>query len=328
MRLDFIQLLQAAAWPVAAVIGLLLLRKPIAAFLEGLAPRLTKISAFKVEFELKAASDLSHPSVTALAEIANVPNVTNVGDSSGRLLAAFGESTPSDFMEIDLGQGEEWLTTRVFILAAQMERLRGLRCIVFLQTSEVSRRLVGMASPAAVRWAFAMRWPFLERAYAGAYHSVMADDSRQGYPPWSARVTSAGGAVPPEAAQEIFRKYLREGFPPSVALRVTAPERPPNTIENEWLNLGPSDASPRKPPNHEWERAEWVSGQTLRQVLGNNLYSACVVDSLEATPEKIARAVIRQTAPFVARLRQDLSFDTIVDRLRLATRMGEASGQN
>jgi hypothetical protein len=68
-----------------------------------------------------------------------------------------------------------------------------------------------------------------------------------------------------------------------------------------------------------------VSGQLLEHVLGNQLYHACVVDSLDATPEKIVQAILRQNSPFVGRLRQDLTFDTIVDRLRLATRVAEAS---
>lgn len=322
-RHEFVGLVGVLAWPLMATIAVVVFRDPVAKFLEGLAPRLTKISAFKIELELKAASTLSHWSPAALSELQKASSAPT-NDSSGHLMASFADATPCDYVEVDLGDGDEWLTSRLFILAAQMERLRGLRCIVFLENSGgIRRRFAGMVTPSTLRWAFAMRWPWLEEAYANAYHSVI--DSG-GPPLWGgqgqvlpARIVSTRGALSGAAAQEVFRRYLRGvnySAASSNSIRISAP-MPPNP-DREWVDLGQSKPQYGGPPNREWERAEWVTAQTLQVTLGADFSHACVMDSLEATPEKLARAVLQQSSPFVARLRHDSSFDTIVDRIELA----------
>lgn len=57
-RADVIHLLGAIAWPAVVAIAVIALRKPVAGFLERLAPRITKLSAFKVDIELKESAGL------------------------------------------------------------------------------------------------------------------------------------------------------------------------------------------------------------------------------------------------------------------------------
>jgi hypothetical protein len=318
LRKDLVELIKATAWPLAVLITFLVFRRPLSAFLEALAPRVTKISAFKVELELKAASNLSHPPKAVLAEVSN-NLMAPVGDSAVQLLAAFKDPTPSDFTVIDLEDGDAWLTTRVFILAAQLERFRGLRCIVFLQTVDhMSGRLVGVATPQAVRWAFAMKWPYLEEEYARAYSEILTERR--------AKVISDRGALEPEVTQAIFMRFLN-GNPhrnPATEALTFIGNQPPGPNE-EWVSLGKSD--PNQPASETWERAQSLDGRSLQDILGHRLSRACVIDTLDATPEKMVQSILRQNAPFVAKLRQDFSFDTIVDRFALATRLADASGQ-
>lgn len=70
----------------------------------------------------------------------------------------FKDDETFDYAVIDLGKGQEWLTSRLYIFAIMLERMRGLRCFVFLETKdEIDQRFLGIASPREVRWALARR---------------------------------------------------------------------------------------------------------------------------------------------------------------------------
>jgi hypothetical protein len=57
-----------------------------------------------------------------------------------------------DYAVFDLGDGRKWLTSRLFVFATMLERMRGIRCCVFLESSGVvEKRFVATASPNAVR---------------------------------------------------------------------------------------------------------------------------------------------------------------------------------
>ena len=64
-----------------------------------------------------------------------------------------------DYLAIDLGTGR-WLTSRLFIFAIMLQRMRDLRCFVFLaQEGDEGGRFLGTASPDKVRWALAYLAP-------------------------------------------------------------------------------------------------------------------------------------------------------------------------
>jgi hypothetical protein len=95
------------------------------------------------------------------------------GDVNDSTLRSFYEqiSEPSrlDYAVVDLGEGREWLTSRLFILSVILARMRSLRAFVFVETAgHVRRRLVGVSECETVRWRLAMRFPWLEAALAHA----------------------------------------------------------------------------------------------------------------------------------------------------------------
>jgi hypothetical protein len=77
---------------------------------------------------------------------------------------------PSDYAVIDLGSGRSWLTTRLFVFAILLRRMRALRALVFVETQDgIAQRFLGVALPDTVRWRLAREYPWLEDAYAHAY---------------------------------------------------------------------------------------------------------------------------------------------------------------
>ena len=80
---------------------------------------------------------------------------------------------PADFAVINLGSGQEWITSRLFIAAVMLERMRGVKVFVFLEsTPGTTRRFVAVAPLSLVRWSLAQRFPWLEAAWVRAYLSV------------------------------------------------------------------------------------------------------------------------------------------------------------
>src|SRR5262249_16950846 len=89
-------------------------------------------------------------------------------------LAQLRERGDVDYAEVNLGDGNEWLTSRLFIMAIVFARMRGLRAFVFLETSgNIRNRFVCWTQPEKVRWALARRFPWLEQAYAEAYSAIL-----------------------------------------------------------------------------------------------------------------------------------------------------------
>ena len=182
--------------------------------------------------------------------------------------------------------------------------MRGLRCIVFVETQNgTPQRFIGSSAPRHIRWVFAQCWPWLEAAYVRAYQSavfsgVPATISAQYSPIFSER-----GALDPYVAQQVFASYI--GHPQNGdALQATQPQTP----DHEWVDITVDPNSPR------WERAEWANGAILNEVLGKLMWKSKVIASDDRSPATIAHAVLRRSTPFVALLDEERAFTTLVDR--------------
>jgi hypothetical protein len=135
------ELLKALAWPISVLLSLTMLRHPISDFLRDISKRVTKLSIFKVEIELAKLNALralpgpllsplqkgvfrpDAPTVDANANILNMETMPIV--TTGIIRASM-----ADYVIIDVGDGDEWLTSRLYLLAALLERSL-VRAIVF-----------------------------------------------------------------------------------------------------------------------------------------------------------------------------------------------------
>jgi hypothetical protein len=280
------------------------LRKPVGTFLEGLAPRVTKLSAFKIDIELREGTGLKKWSPPSLDEIRQPLAAETLGDATDQLMDTFAQETSIDYAVVDLGDGMEWLTSRIFILSVLLERMRGLRCVVFVETQNgVRERFVGLATPRHIRWTFAEPWPWLEAAYVRAYQNVVFGEAPATMLVQNSPIFSDRGALEPYVAQQIFASYIGQAQNGD-ALQTTQPQAP----DHEWVDITVDPNSPR------WERAEWTNGTMLSQVLGKLMWKSKVIASDDRSSDTIAHAVLRRSSPFVALLDEDRAFSTLVDR--------------
>jgi hypothetical protein len=106
----------------------------------------------------------------------------------------------ADYAIIDLGEGQNWLTTRLFLFAILMRRVRDLKTFVFLETrAGLKNRYLGLRSPDAVRWLIAREFPWMEVAFAKSYHGLA-----------QLKIVSESGAMDRASVGALCRTFVEE----------------------------------------------------------------------------------------------------------------------
>lgn len=298
---NIIQLISDLVWPTVVVIAFVKFHKPLSLFLEELGRRATRISVFQFSVELPAASEFRPDWKVGPfdSDLRHSTSADQLMSGVATLFEQFRDDKALDYAVIDLGIGKEWLTSRVFIFALMLERMRSLRCIVFLETSgNVRRRFLGIASPNKVRWAIAQRYSWLECAFAQAYSQIN-----------NYRIMSVQGALDPQAAKDLVRHFLEQ---------IQGPEPGPGMDASEWIALrDPTGTQPR------WEHAKWFDGASLERELYSILDDSCIPISPDVPTDEQVQAILRRKGPFVALVEEGGRFKSLVDRQALLDQVTE-----
>lgn len=159
----------------------------------------------QVSIELAAVPELQpSASFDQIRELTSLISTQSTAPPLFRELTSSGEA---EFVIVNLGSISKprWLTSRLYIFAVMFERMRGIRSIVFVESTDEKRHsYVGCAVPATVRRALGIRYPWLEQAYASAYTNVSAEPGFQILPQW--------GTLPRESASKIVQQFLTSNF--------------------------------------------------------------------------------------------------------------------
>jgi hypothetical protein len=287
------------AWPAAALLMVLMLRRPIAALVGAIGGRITKLSVFKVELELLPVERATAP---LLDELRDVAKETPLGDSSGALLKQVA-GEPAEYAVVDLGAGDEWLTSRLYIAAVTLPRMRGVRAFVFVETADgVQRSYVGMVAADRLRWRLAMDFPWLEGAWLQASASLIPDLQAPPLPAPAARqpvIVSDTGALDPDKARNIVTGFI------------TSLQRANQLADPQWVKLGGGRA----------EHAQWVTGSMIRSLAPQECSDGWAPLLRDASRAQQTRAVLRRRGALVALVHPDMRFARLVDRAALLEQM-------
>lgn len=348
----WVGLASALAWPIAAIAIALAFRNPLGSFLSGLAGRVTKLSAFKVELELTAAPAAATSPL--LDDIRNATTSASISDSSRMMLEQAQSTMPADYAVIDLGAGEEWLTSRLFIAAVMLERMRGVKVFVFLEsTPTVAHRFVAICTLSEIRWSLACQYPWLEAAWLRAYTTVFP-----AYPPagvvvpngaaWlpdpltinptPSPIQSFTGALEPWSARNVVSQFIQ-------LLQTSAPTAPasppllPAPVTAKTISSPASVTSPAVAQStmtgDTWvifasgtqERATWVSKQMLETMLPQEAFEVWAEEARDAPRARRTRGVLRRPGQFVALVRGDREYVRLVNRAVLLEEMAALYGE-
>ena len=230
-------------------------------------------------------------------------------------------TTPADFATIALGAGDAWLTSRLYIAAVMMERMRGAQVFVFVEhTPSTERRLLAVGSVRQVRWALARRYPWLEAAFLRASLSVFPSGGAQALPVGAAWlpdprtliqnpsiITSNTGGLAPIQARQIVGNFV--GLLQSPAL---PPENP-----HEWVELR----------SGTFERGKYVTRELLASLLPQTAFGAWSDALRDSSRAQRTRAVLRRPTDFVAMVEGDREFERLTNRRALLEDIAAVLGE-
>jgi hypothetical protein len=306
---EVVDFLRVCMWPLVVLAALIVLRRPIAAFLESISGRVNKLSVFNVEVELSAASS-TRPLELPTLELFKAPSAEALGgDSTGDLFRHIAKETTADFAIVDLGAGSEWLTSRLFILACLLPRMRGIRAIVFLaHRGGTDRTFLGSSSPEEVRWRLAMAYPWLELQF---------EESLVSASPHLRPAVNAPG-------NESYVKALTGAIDTGVATRtlvqfIKGLQNVGGPVGSGWIRLNKPDGELRY-----WERAAWLDVGLLDQVLGASLNRAWIAEDPSVGPNEYTARTLRLSGRFVGQVDRFGAFRNLIDRSSLVEQVATA----
>jgi len=288
---DCVDLIRVLAWPATITFAVVVLRRPLAQFLESVSQRVTKLSVFDVALELSTVQEFSTTwSAPNLSDVRQLSPAEEFSSQATALLDQIRSDYGSDYAVIDLGAGQQWLTSRLFIFAVLLQRMRGLQCFVFVESTPATRRhFIRVASPDGVRCGLARRYPWLEEAFAKGYSQI------QNYQP-----LSNYGALDTWQATQLVQGFLKQ-------IQQTVP---PMGDPTEWTTLASET-------QQYWEHAKWLDGARLERVLHDFLQVPSMPEAPDNSPDERVKAALRREGAFIALLEGDGRFKSLIDRQAL-----------
>jgi hypothetical protein len=136
---DILKFIVAILWPLVTVVALVLFRRPLTRLASEIAVRTTKVSFKGVSVEFQRLTPLapawSVSSWSAAAQNVHTLTSSELFDSySSTLFDQLLHSKDADYAVVDLGRGEEWLTSRLYIFSLVLGEISRLSALVFLET--------------------------------------------------------------------------------------------------------------------------------------------------------------------------------------------------
>ena len=192
-----------------------------------------------------------------------------------------------DYMIVDLGTGNKWLTSRLFIFTVMLMNTREMSFVVFLgNMNGISRKFIGLALAKDVIAGLMAVYPFLERAYNSV--SIFGHSPIEKPDPWQ--------------SQNMVVEFLKNS-------EIQQPPEPPPDDFEDWVYLTKSDGT------KIMEHAHWLNQDLLSDFCGSSIdYEAWVEDDPDKSRTKKISAIIRRKGRFVAMVDKDLRFKELIDR--------------
>ena len=305
--LDIAATVSAIVWPVALLMIFLAYRKEIPGLATSLARRVSKVQFGGLSLELAVAKPFVPEWSGGDFDLRHRATSVQVNDSTaGTFADQLTVEGAADYAEVNLGRGAEWLTSRLFFMAIVFARVKGIKSFVFMETvGDVRKQYLGWTTPEAIRWSLAMRYPWLEHAYADAYSMITQPNqgwpqgavivSRQGRLGYQHNPTSAEGSV------ELLKQFLE---------RIQAPPSPhpiPEDIE-EWVVVDPG--------TNTHEHARWLNGELLEELLDDRLHTTTYRENelRSQTTQQRVRSLLAGREWFTAVVSDDQRFRYLIDR--------------
>jgi hypothetical protein len=278
-----------------------------------------------VSFELPGATEaqVSWVSGREQIDLRRPVSAANILDSTQKEFSAqLLDRTPAQYAIADLGGGEEWLSSRLYIMSILLARLRSVDAFVFLETrGDQPGCLVGWAHVDDVRWQLARVSPRFEQAFIRATHDLEELSHRvvaRG-DILSTPVDGSSAPGPPpmpeeQAPADLLTAYLNH---------LQRPVPPPGE-ESRWQPLDPVGGALTPPMV---EHGQWLDGASIRAMLGDHLQMSSVRENellVKPDPDQV-RLIASHRGKYVALTHDDGRFARLIDREKLLEQLSSAA---
>jgi hypothetical protein len=305
--IDVPALLDAIAWPAVVLAIVFLIRAKLPSMIEQLAGRVKKLDLAGVSIELAEARPYA-PAWTGAGAVADLRHAAQAFEMTDSGRASFVTQlmgpAEADYAEVDLGDGRQWLSSRLFIMAELFPRMKRVRCFLFVERKNGhEKRHLGWVDPAALRYALAREYPWLESAFADAYDQILKHGARIASS--HGKLISAQGGDDAAVAIDLLGEFLR---------RVQTPPPP----------------APLQPPiptvdvNGVQEQARWLSGGAIEALLGPALIKThlSATQFLKAEPKEQIRMVLAAPGDFLILTSDKGAIERVLKRDALIDQIG------
>jgi hypothetical protein len=221
-----------------------------------------------------------------------ISDTTRIAD----LLKLMNPNVIYDYAIIDIGEGQSWLSTRLFLLAVLLSRMQRLRALVFVEKrDEIFGRFVGIAAPDYVRWRLARAYPWFELAIAKAYSAI--DDLD---------ICSDAGALSPNSATRLVYNFING--PEITSFRTEE--------SDDWQF--------RFPGGGMSEHATWINRTLLDRLFDPAPSRSSIFDAGDLTGKQRILTMLACDSPFVAVVDDQNRFQSLIDRERILRALSES----
>lgn len=187
---SWLESLSHFAWPVSIILILLLYRGALSKFFAVVSERASEITIGSwASFKLPTLTET--PLDQDVSDFRRVEGSLLTESYKTELFKQFRASRKHEYAVINLGEGEEWISSRLYIFAVMLQRMKSLECIVFVYKTAAStstfpghrryrQRSLGVGdAPTVARGSIRESlWKFCPRSQFG--RSVCMDYERQG----------------------------------------------------------------------------------------------------------------------------------------------------
>lgn len=333
------------AWPLVAAFAVFYLRKPLVELINELPRRIQKFQFYNLSIELATVSELSTSWNVNSRDVRKLTPSEIFDSLSFDLFDELAEPTTSDYAIIDLGSGQDWLTSRLFIFAMILGLIGRVQIFVFLTSSgEIRRKFLGIATPFCITKALAARYPYLKEACLKALpveitpiehlvHLIRNEEDAFAEEQQENELTRMrheltkrrdeleemrGFILKELEDEELMDAQIRDfvrAFVQEFLKSIQKSEEPLPNEKEAYLQFTDFEYDTK------WERTRWIDGNLLQLDLAGCLdYSRCE-DSKEKTRNAIVEMIARQDGDFVVLVDQDGRFKELVNRHALLDQM-------
>jgi hypothetical protein len=275
----WLSIIETCVWPLIVVVFVIYFRKQI----KILISRVKQFSFAGIDIEISHASCFSTAGLLSnMNQFGAIANEALLTSFTHSLIDQLETDKKIDYITIDIGNGDKWLTSRLFIISNILARNAGLKCIVFVSSAVCHKHTFqGLIDVDNVHWSIASGLTLYEIEFCRLLSENIT-------------IISPKGAIDKENAVRIVRQFITNMQSDDTLGR-----------NNLIVNL---EGGTR-------EYAYWLTKENISTLFGSSLDRRSI--NSNNSKKKRIKKVLRHKSDYVAIVDNDCCFKELINRRKV-----------